>query len=102
MLIHLSMVEPAVIVIHSKACSLPVFFFLTRLLSFSRMALLIDKAPIILSLEEVAVHPGYIILAEVDANSVLIISNPQRILGQQLMPCTTNGLNFINNKLITH
>jgi hypothetical protein len=46
------------------------------------------KAPIWLSLIEVAVHTGHKVLIEVDNYSRLIVGNPQGISGQQLRPHT--------------
>jgi hypothetical protein len=46
----------------------------------------IDKAPVYLSLEEVAVCVGRNILVEVDGKSVLIVGNLQGILGWQVRP----------------
>jgi hypothetical protein len=43
-----------------------------------------DEAPILKSAEEVAVHAGHKILMAVDDNRVLIASDPQGILCQQL------------------
>jgi hypothetical protein len=45
-----------------------------------------DYAPICLSLEEVIVHAGHEVLMKVDDHSVLIVGDPQVILGQQLRP----------------
>jgi hypothetical protein len=46
-------------------------------------------------LEEVAVHAGHEVLMEVDDNILRIVSNPQRILVQQLRPHAINLLNII-------
>jgi hypothetical protein len=45
------------------------------------MAMPIDKGPFHLSVEEVAVHVGRVILVEVDDNIALIFTNLHRILG---------------------
>jgi hypothetical protein len=39
-------------------------------------------------MEEIMVHAGHKIQMEVDENSVLIVGNPQGILGEQLRPCS--------------
>jgi hypothetical protein len=54
-----------------------------------------DKGIIYLSLEEVIMHAGHQVLEEVDFKYVLIVSNLQGILGQQLRPHPIPSLNMI-------
>jgi hypothetical protein len=54
---------------------------------------LINKATIHLSREEVGVYADHEVIVEVDDNIVLIVGNPQGILGQQLRPCQIHSLN---------
>ncbi len=55
----------------------------------------IDKAPVYLPLEEVAVCVGRNILVEVVGKSVLIVGNPQRILDWQVRPYPICLLNIM-------
>jgi hypothetical protein len=50
------------------------------------MVMKIEKASIHLSLEEAAVSAGYKVLMEVGDNILLIVTNPQGILDQNLRP----------------
>ncbi len=54
-----------------------------------------------MSFEEVAVRVGRRVLMEVDDNSVLIVINPQWILGLQLRPDPNYLFNSILVTLIT-
>jgi hypothetical protein len=54
---------------------------------------LINKPLIHLSLEKVAAYADHEVIVEVDDNIVLIVGNPQGILGQQLRPCQIHSLN---------
>ncbi len=55
---------------------------------------LIEYDPVCGSLKEVARHAGNKVLMEVDDNSLVIISNLQRILDEQLMPHPVHVLNI--------
>jgi hypothetical protein len=47
-------------------------------------------------LKDVAFHTGHEVLMEVDVNILLIVGDPQGILGQQLRPRPITLLNIIN------
>jgi hypothetical protein len=71
------------------------FFLLFGLPSFPRIIRSIQLVPISLSKKEVTVHSGYMVLMEVDNNSLLIVGDPCRILDQQLVSHPINLLNII-------
>jgi len=60
-----------------------------------------DKGTIYLSLEEVIIHAGRQVLAEVDFKNALIVCDVQGILGQQLRPRPIPSLNVMINILNT-
>ncbi len=63
--------------------------------TFFKVHCSIECAPICLSLEEVAMSADYKVLMEVDDNILLIVGNPQGILGQQVRPYPIHLLNDI-------
>ncbi len=72
------------------------FPFLNGQPSFVRMIRPIEKAPICLSLEKVALCAANEVLVEVDDNILLIVGNSWRILDQQLRPKPIYVLNVIS------
>jgi len=59
------------------------------------MAILIDQAHIYVSLEEFAVCSSRKVIVEVDDNSMLIVGDPCRILGQEPRPHPILLLNIV-------
>jgi hypothetical protein len=55
----------------------------------------IEKAPICLFLEEVAMHAGRKVFNEIYYSNSLIVGDPQGILDQHLTPCPILLLNYI-------
>jgi hypothetical protein len=60
------------------------FLFLIGQLSFPGVVGPIDLAILCLSLGEVILRAGPVVLVQLDDNSVLIVYDPQRILSKQL------------------